>query len=240
MQGIISMLQVMANNFSYMSVYVFPFSLSLIAMVYLIVRRTERNHNYLYLVTTLFFVWLCPFFAVSMLNFFWNGEAYYRALFLVPGVSVTAYALVCARQKLDEKKKWAFWIGVFVLVQVAAGFSYTDRYWDFGLTNGKVSAEVMQIGDEIKERGIEAYVLAPPEIGSQLREYDLSAKIYYDGNFGYDESDMEKTVQCAAKNECNLLIIRKTEVDDDCKAYLEEREFQYLTETEHYMIYVYL
>lgn len=240
MQGIANMWQVIETNFSYICVYAFPFSLVLVALIYLITQKNRRNHNYIYLALVLFLLWLCPFFAVSMMNFFWEGEAYYKALFLIPGVGVTAYALVCLYHRITGKKKWAFWIMVFLLTQLATGFTYTTKFWDLELTDGKVDAEVVEIADEIKQRQIDAYMLAPKEIGSRLREYDLSAKIYNEGSFGYDGDDMEKTIALAAKKECNLIVVRKKDADDECLAYLEKKDFRYMTETDHYLLYIYL
>lgn len=240
MQGIASIWKVITNNFSYICVYAFPFSLVLVALIYLITQKKQRNQNYIYLVLALFLLWLCPFFAVAMMNFSWKGEAYYKALFMVPGVGVTAYAMVCLYHKITEKKKWAFWIAVFLLTQLATGFTYTTKFWDFKLTDRKMDEEVIEIADEIKQRQIDAYMLAPKEIGSKLREYDLSAKIYNEGSFGYDGDDMEETIALASQRECNLIVIRKSDMDDDCLAYLKKKDFYYMAETEHYLLYIYL
>lgn len=207
-----------------------------IAIIFLYIREENRQRrSFMYVVLVLMFLLLNPFTAG-------NGN-YYRMVAIIPTVTLLAY--VMAKTMVIERKKTNRVIivaGFLVILLFSLNFRFTTGNIGVIENKYKVSDEAQELQQIVSELG-DVYVIAPREIGEQLREYDVSFRI-----LGGDEekwrvindisqnwSDSEKIERYAVTYDSKCIICPKGE---DGNQMLDPESFSMVGETENYRVYI--
>ncbi len=238
MKVILNEMRLVGSTYLIFSLHVFELSVVLLAILYLFLKPAVKMKDMVNTCILLTFLVCNPFFANNMISFIYGGAAgvYWQMFYLLPFAVIVPYAAICIgeRQKKKRGHIWVFLL-VFVLLQLNTKLDYTSQNLKFSLNIAKIDPEVCQIGDMLS--GIDAYAMAPEHVASQLREYNLAARVYYNKSYVYDASDVKALTEVAKEYGCNVIIVQKNEDD---RNRIQAAEYIYLTETENYVLYIYL
>ena len=238
MKVILNEIRLVGSTYLIFSLHVFELSLVLLSILYLFLKPAAKARDLVNTCILLTFFICNPLFANNMISFIYGGAAgiYWQIFYLLPFAIVVPYAAICIGDRQKKKKGHILvFLLVFVLLQLNTRLDYTWQNLDFSLNISKIDPEVRQIGDTLT--GIDAYAMAPEHVASQLREYNLAARVYYNKPYAYDASDLKTLTEMAKEYECNVIIMEK---DEDDRNRIQAAGYTYLTETEHYVLYVYL
>lgn len=207
-----------------------------VAIIYLYIQEKGRQkRNFMYLIVLLMLLLLNPFTA--------GKEDYYGMVAIIPVVVLLAY--IMAKMVSEEREKWnrlIFLCGFLVILLVSMNFYFTTENIGIIENEYKVSDETQELQQIVSELG-NVYVIAPREIGEQLREYDVSFRM-----LGGDEEtwgvindisqnwfDSEKIMNYASAYGATCVICPKGE---DGSQGLDPESFSLIAETENYRVYV--
>lgn len=199
----LDMLQLYMGNGSLLLLFV-------LTLVYL--WATEKNKGikalFVYLSIGILAVFLFPPFASLVVDYFGEGEVYYRILWLLPIGIVIPYGLV--RFVKRSKKKWVSTVVVILAcVYIAIGGNpvYNAPQLSKSQNLYQIPDEVIEICDEIVVPGREVKAVFPHELVQYVRQYTPYVVLEY----GYDaiverwdiynalESEMRKEISSAAE-----------------------------------------
>lgn len=215
-----------------------------IAIIYLYIQEESRQkRNLMYAVLVMMFLLLNPFTANNIVTFYMENESYHRIFAIIPSGVIIAYGMAKA---VSEEKKKMIGRGLLccfvVVLLVSVNLTFTTE--NIGLTGNKykVSDEVRELQQIVSELG-NVYVIAPREIGEQLREYDLSVRVMGgdDEKWGVindisqNWTDSEKIKNYAVTYGANCIICPKEEKQ---AVGLDSKSFSIVAETKKYRVYV--
>lgn len=207
-----------------------------IAIIFLYIQEKGRQkRNFMYGVILMMLLLLNPFTA--------GKEDYYGMVAIIPVVVLLAY--IMAKMVSEEREKWnrlIFLCGFLVILLVSMNFYFTTENIGIIENEYKVSDEAQELQQIVSELG-NVYVIAPREIGEQLREYDVSFRI-----LGGDEekwgvindisqnwSDSEKIKNYADIYDAKCIVCPKGEEGSQG---LDSESFSLIAQTENYRVYV--
>ncbi|MCI5622048.1 MAG: hypothetical protein MR355_10920 [Lachnospiraceae bacterium] len=207
-----------------------------VGIIYLYIREENRQRrSFMYVVLDLMFLLLNPFTAG-------NGN-YYRMVAIIPTVTLLAYVMAKTMVKESKKTNRVILVaGFLVILLISLNFRFTTGNIGVIENKYKVSDEAQELQQIVSELG-DVYVIAPREIGEQLREYDVSFRI-----LGGDEekwgvindisqnwSDSEKIKNYADIYDAKCIVCPK---DEDGSQGLDPESFSLIAQTENYWVYV--
>lgn len=212
-----------------------------IAIIYLYIQEeNKQKRNFTYFILVMMFLVLNPFTSNNIITFYMGNESYYRIFAIIPSVVLIAYAMTKA--VLAEKEKTtrlALACGFIVVLLISVNFNFTTENISMLDNKYRVSDETQELQQIVSGLG-DVYVIAPREIGEQLRECDSSVRI-----FGGDEEkwgaindisqnweDSEKIRNYAVAYGANCVVCPKGDEELNLEA------FSLVAETENYRVYV--
>lgn len=207
-----------------------------VAIIYLYVQEKNcQKQNFMYLIFLLMLLLLNPFTAG-------NGE-FYRMVAIIPGVVLVAYTMAkMVSQEREKSNRLLLVSGVLVILFFSLNFHFTTENIGMIENKYKVSDEAQELQQIVRELG-DVYVIAPREIGEQMREYDVSFRVLGGDDVKWlaildisqDWYDSERISIYADIYGAECIICPKGEDENQM---LDPERFSLVAETENYRVYV--
>lgn len=213
--------------------------------IYLYIQGLQKQKkNLLYLVAVLIFLLLNPITANNIMTFVSQEEGYWMAFLIIPSAVFIAYGMTkLIITQREEKVQWGLMVGGVLILLVSTNFNFSLE--GIGVINNqyKISQEAREIQQMTSAIG-DLYIIAPREIGEELREYDVSVRVLGGDaekwavleEISSNWTDLEKIAGKAAIYGCNCIVYPKTKAEN---VTMEKINFTMVGETENYFIYLY-
>lgn len=215
-----------------------------ISIIYLYIHEeNKQKRNFVYFILVMVLLVLNPFTANNIITFYMQNENYYPIFAIIPSAILVAYTMTKVVSVEKEKVTRRVLLGGFcIILLISVNCNFTTE--NIGMTDNKyrVLDEAQELQQVISSLG-DVYVIAPREVGEQLRECDSSVRVLGgdDEKWGaindisQNWSDSEKIKNYAAAYGVNCIICPK---GDEEREKLDSESFLLLAETENYRVYV--
>ena len=217
-----------------------------IAIIYLYIREeNKQKRNFMYFILIMMFLVLNPFTANNIIAFYMENESYHKIFAIIPSVVLIAYAMTKAILAEKEKTtRFALACGFVGVLLISVNFNFTTENISMPDNKYRVSDEAQELQQIVSGLG-DVYVIAPREIGEQLREYNPSVRILGgdDEKWGaindisQNWEDSEKIRNYAVVYGANCIICPKG--DEENKG-LDLESFTLVAEIKNYRVYVFV
>lgn len=240
-------------NYSGSSLYMVLF---LLCLTYLYFTETDPGKKYILVYGSfiLLGLFLFPLFSYLMIQVIFDGEVYYRFLWLLPINVMIAYGIVRLMIKIQNKKACLF-IGTSILILFIVGGDYTYDNPMFVKAENiyHIPQEVIEVCDIIEPEQGEDWVMAvfPAEMLSFVRQYSTRIHMPYGRavlidrwNLGHpmfdtmesDIIDVNVLSQQASEYQCDYVIFPESK---ETSENMEQAGFAKMQEIDGYIIYKY-
>lgn len=203
-----------------------------IALVWIFLYDRERRKNLLYLYAIWTFLGITGIMAIGKILL--GGYMPFKIFMILPTAVLLAYVGVELAERLKgSKKKWII-AGLYVIIiQAGIGMKYVPDFLSGAPNVYKISASIPQLDSYVRQ--VEnPFLLAPPEVASQIQEYDTGVRVAYGDGYSYADGNVGALLDAAAQYGCNCIMIRSEYVDME---YMEEQGYRLIVILEGYHLY---
>lgn len=242
------MLNLMAEMKAVYSAYnntIFPLSLGLIAMGYLLVKARKEQRDLLIYELVVLFTLTIP----GIANILWKYKYGAGNVDRIWGIWVPAIlcGIVATEIYLDQKNKMekiAVILLVVVLQLFGVGLDFSGNHISLYANTARVNAEVADIAKELKgaevtnqaDYGV-VRMLAPREVAAAARECNPDITVLYDEALGYTPWNPKQLLTEADAYASNCLVISREYEEYGYEEYYLEAGFVKLLQTDNYVVY---
>ena len=239
------------QNYSGNSLYMLFF---LVALLYLYLTEREQGKKVLlvYGSIILLLLFFCPLFSFLLIQVIFDGETYYRILWMLPVNAVIAYSGVRILMTIQGSGK-KFLTGLLITSMLIFGGNFVYQNPTFAKAENPyhIPQNVIEVCNVINPEKGEDWVMAvfPAEMLSFVRQYSSSIHMPYGravlidrwslGHIIYDTMeedilDVEKLSNQAEEYQCDYIILPESK---ETTGNLETYQYRFIQEKEGYLIY---
>lgn len=171
MAEILSLVKSVYQSFSGTGMY---FSLFYIALLYICLKKEEKETKYIFVYPSLFLLFIIfnPVTAQIIGGHLVGWDVYWRVFWTLPLIAVIAYGgTQVVRIQEGKRKQILTQIAIALIIILCGKFALNTELFSYPENLYKIPNEVIEVADIILEDGEEPRVAAPLSVSGYLREY---------------------------------------------------------------------